>query len=516
MKRKVSENRIKLVVLPICVFAYLFLQSCSGRNTESSLKHSDVSIAKPELTVFKAPQEAPVNSSFSVFVRYDGGKWIDLHEYDAEVDGGYLKEPIHHMAFVSFDSDFSKRIDVKVIKNEGTINEVEIRPELSSVRPVVEKNTIEFSLTEASKISVEINGDLYNNLMVFANNPETEKVRPNDNSIIYFGPGVHKIGEDGKGTLQLKKNDKIYIAGGAIVYGTLSALGADNISVTGRGILCGGMYTDHAFPHPEGKSLISFSDIKKAKIEGITLLNTVGWNIHLNGCDSIECNNLKIMGWTINSDGINPQCSENIIIDDCFVRNFDDCISIKMNYGMGKNFKTRVSRNITVQNCIFWTDQGRSVLIGPESYIPGGGTFENITVKNIDVLYNENYDVDWAKGVLAINLGDSATARNITFDNIRVYRLGPKTNLITLTMDKYTYNLSEGKRMENIRFNRITLNSGQNLDNYIWGVSKLEIIDGVCFDNLKIDRLYVRNPREGRFDINEYAENIAFTTTNNN
>ncbi|MEN8192633.1 MAG: glycosyl hydrolase family 28 protein [Bacteroidota bacterium] len=489
-------------VLLIVVLLIMSLTACT--------QETGTFLSKPELTVYAGPDGAPVNTTFSVFVKYEGGEWIDLHEYDAEVDAGYLKKPEEHMAFVSFDSDYSKKIDIKVVKNKGKIETVKIRPTISGVKPVVEGNTITFSITEPIKLSVEINDDLYNNLMVFANSLEIEKPNPDDPKVHYFGPGIHKLGSDGKGNLFLDDNETVYIAGGAIVYGTIKSFATQNISITGRGILGGGMYTDHAYPHPGAKGLINFIAVNNAKIEGITLLNTVSWNIHLFGSQNIECRNLKIIGWTINSDGIDPQCSSDIIIDDCFVRNFDDCVSIKMNYGLSPILFEKASKNITVQNCIFWTDQGRSILIGPESYRAKDNIYENITIKNIDILYNENFDVDWAKGALAINLGDNAIARNITFEDIRVDKLGNKTNLITLTMDKYTYNVSEAKRMENIQFNNITLNSEQNYRNYIWGFDKSKIISDVQFNNLIINGKKIKNAKQGWFDVNEHINNITF------
>lgn len=348
--------------------------------------------------------------------------------------------------------------------------------------------------------------------MIFANYLEDKEI-DKDSITHYFGPGIHKIGGDGNGTLHLKNNDRVYISGGAIVYGNISAFASSNVSITGRGILGGGMYTDHAYPHPNAKGLISFVAVKNAKIEGITLLNTVSWNIHLYGCDNVETNNLKIIGWTINSDGIDPQCSSNIIIDDCFIRNYDDCISIKMNYGKSEFISRRASKNITVQNCVFWTDQGRAVLIGPESFIFEDNVFENITIKNIDILYNENYDADWAKGALAINLGDNAIAKNITFEDIRVDELGNKTNLITLTMDKYTYNISEGKRMENVVFKNISLETNQNLENFIWGYNEEKSIDNILFENLTIGGKKISNAKQGKFQINEFVTNIKFSSS---
>ncbi len=485
--------------------------SC-GKDKISNLENKlyATSISKPELTVFEVPQESPINETYSVFVRYKGGDWIDLHEFDAEVDGGYLKKPIYHMAFVSFESDFSKTIELKVIKNDGNISGAKIRPKKSNITPVVEGNTITFSINSPQKLSLEINDDLHNNLMVFANNLEQNVVDENDPNVKYFGPGIHKIGGDGKGVLFLKSNESVYIAGGAIVYGAIKAFNTDNISISGRGILCGSLYTDHACPHSDGKGLIEINNSRHVNINGIILLNTVLWNVTLKNCSEVVCDNLKIMGWTINSDGIDPVISNNVIIKDCFVRNYDDCVSIKLDYGLGNSTNSNGSQNITIQDCIFWTDQGRAVLIGPESYSISDKNYNNITIKNLDVLYCKNYDVDWAKGVLAINLGDDATVKSVTFEDVRVEKIGNKTNLIAISIFQSPFNISPGQKIQDIRFNRVTLNSNLNIDNYINGYDQSRIVSGVYFTDLKINNSYINDAKSGGFRINDYAVDIRF------
>lgn len=509
-------KNMKLKFFFLCQLIGICLLQACNKNEVKNQKEIEFasSLNLPELTVFEAPNGAPKNETFSVFVRYEGGEWVDLYEYDAEVDGGHMKTPIYHMSFVSFDSDFSKKIDVKIKKNVGDVSNVSIRPAISGVIPQIDGNTITFSLTSAQKLSVEINGSLHNNLMVFANKTEDSPINGNDPNVRYYGPGIHKIGDNGQGTLFLHDNDKVYIAGGAIVYGSISANGAKNISITGRGILCGGMYTDHAYPHPNGKGLIKISNSSNVKIAGITLLDTVMWNIHLENCDDVICDNLKIMGWTINSDGIDPTSSSDVTINDCFVRNYDDCISIKLSYGLGGASNPRGSHNITIQNCIFWTDQGRSILIGPESYSIQDKTFTNINVKNIDVLYNKNYDTDWAKGVLAINLGDDAIVKDVTFEDIRVDKIGDHTNLITISILQSPFNISPGQSIQNIKFDRITLNSSLNINNFIEGYDQSRIISGVYFTDLKINNSYIANAASGNFQINDFTKDVSFQISN--
>lgn len=468
-------------------------------------------INKPELTVFKAPDGVAQNETYSVYVRYKGGEWVNLHEYDAGVDGGKGETPSNHMAFVSFDADFSKEIEVKVYKNSGKFSSVQIRPTVSGIEPVLEdEHTVSFTLTKPQKLSLEENGNLHNNLMIFANKQEEKTYSQNSEHVHYFAPGVHLINGDGQGTLTLNSNDTVYIAGGAIVYGNIEAYGAKDIAILGRGILCGDKDLDHGYPHKVGKSLIKIENSKNVKIEGITLLNTVSWNIRLNLNSDVVCQNLKIMGWTINSDGINPVSSSNVLIDDCFMRCYDDCISIKLSYWEAANPSAKDSRNVTVQNCILWTDQGRAIALGPESYSAEEKLFENINIQNVDILYNRNYNIDWAKGALSILLGDDATMRNVLFENIRIDKLGPQTNLITIAMAPTTYSGTPGKRIENITFNNVSLNSYLLIPNIIHGYDKKRMINGVNFQNLKINGEEIAHANPDFFDINSYADNIYF------
>ncbi|MEN8249297.1 MAG: glycosyl hydrolase family 28 protein, partial [Bacteroidota bacterium] len=351
-------------------------------------------------------------------------------------------------------------------------------------------------------------------------------------NVHYFGPGIHKIGEDGRGVLNVNSNETVYIAGGAIVYGHIDMrrpnyARTSNVTIRGRGILSGDMETGHAYNHPDHyhtPPLITVYIAANTKIEGIILHNTVTFNVHIHFSKSIEVKDLKIMSWAINSDGIDPQCSSDVLIDNCFVRNYDDGSAITLNWFEGNNIldpdnpSNNIIGNITIQNSIYWSDQGRSILIGPAmASTVANQVLENITVRNIDILYVENYtsaNTEWAKGAIAINCGDNATVRNVLYEDIRIDKVGDATNLITLNMVQTPYSASEGKRIENIQFNNITLNSDHSLPNYIHGIDATRMVSGVTFTDLQINGTYIKNAAEGNFDINSYAENITFNTTN--
>jgi hypothetical protein len=521
-------RRFRLFTFSVIIF--LGFLACKNDVPAEPEPEYDTSISLPELTVYEAPTGAPKNFMYNVYVRYDGGEWIDLFEYNAPAVGNQSGfSPTGNMAFVYFDADYSKRIDVKVEKKGVTINDVKIRPVSAGIQPSVNGNMVEFSLTRSQKLSIEINGDQLNNLMVFANDLETEIPDSTSALVHYFGPGIHKIGADGTGTLTVNSNETVYIAGGAIVYGHIAVKSPSynrisNVTIKGRGILSGDMETGHSYTHPNHGStpaLIALNIVENVNIEGIILHNTVTWNVHMYFCKDVNVRDLKVMSWTINSDGIDPQYSSDVLIDNCFVRNNDDCTSIKLNWYQGNNSPPSDQpvhgENITIQNSTYWADKGRAVLIGPElASVKYDHQVRNITVRNMDILYIDSYDIigiEWAKGVLAINCGDDATVKDVLFEDIRVDQLGFNTNLITINMVATQYSASEGKRVENITFNNVSCNVTPSLNNYIHGFGTDRLVSGITFNNLMINGSLIHNAAEGNFDVNEFTENIQFVVT---
>ena len=78
---------------------------------------------------------------------------------------------------------------------------------------------------------MDVNGDVDNNLMIFANPLEVNPPSPTDPDVIYLGPGLYTqnyIVPSGK---------TLYIAGGAVVKGGVIMNNATNAKVIGRGVL---------------------------------------------------------------------------------------------------------------------------------------------------------------------------------------------------------------------------------------------------------------------------------------
>ena len=57
-------------------------------------------------------------------------------------------------------------------------------------------------------------------------------------NILYYGPGYHEVGH-----LELKSNQTLYLAGGAVLDAYVTATDAENVKILGRGIITGKNYS---------------------------------------------------------------------------------------------------------------------------------------------------------------------------------------------------------------------------------------------------------------------------------
>jgi len=88
-----------------------------------------------------------------------------------------------------FGTDFSGVVDVSITYNKGNIESARVRPLSYGITAVIKKNTITFSLSQPRNLSVEVNGDIFHNLQLFANSIEATRPKSTDPNVIYYGPG---------------------------------------------------------------------------------------------------------------------------------------------------------------------------------------------------------------------------------------------------------------------------------------------------------------------------------------
>lgn len=137
------------------------------------------------------------------------------------------------------------------------------------------------------------------------------------------------------------------------------------------------MINDSANLRPQ---FIQINRSENVLIENITITNSPFWTIHTYLTKNVIIRNVKIKARGHNNDGIDPEMTQNMLIENCVFDQGDDAISIKS----GREFdgwRINVpSKNIIIKNCK--VINGHQLLaIGSE--LSGG--IENIYLENCTV-----------------------------------------------------------------------------------------------------------------------------------
>lgn len=288
--------------------------------------------------------------------------------------------------FVSLETDESITFEVTLPQKSDN---VVIRPLSLGIKyKFINENTITFTIHNASYFTVEPYGRK-NALHIFADFPASYGISKNDPDVIYFDKGEHDAG-----IIYLESNQTLFIDEGAVVYACVRADNAHNIKILGRGILDNSKNKEiikyeknaknntTAVANAVREHTVKFTYCSGITIEGITIRDSLVYNIRLWACKNIDISNVKIIGsWRYNSDGIDMHNCENVNIENCFIRTFDDCICVKgfdFFYVNDENKAYREAvykhgnvygkfKNIRVKNCVLWNDWGRCLEIGAET-----------------------------------------------------------------------------------------------------------------------------------------------------
>ena len=160
-----------------------------------------------QLVTYPVPQGSVLNKDFTVKVRQKGKEWQPLATYLARIANVVgTKTIIENTSFSYFD--INGEVEVSVTNNKGPVNVARIRPLSNNIKLNIKGNTLTLSFCGPRNLSVEVNGDIFKNLQLFANPIETEKPLVTDTSVYYYGPGIHKIG-----SVKLTSGKTVYTAG---------------------------------------------------------------------------------------------------------------------------------------------------------------------------------------------------------------------------------------------------------------------------------------------------------------
>lgn len=199
-----------------------------------------------------------------------------------------------------------------------------------------------------------------------------------------------------------------------------------------------------------------------------------------------------------------------------FIRSCDDSIAIKGTGNNGYNpaedpAQSPANYNITIQNTQVWSDANNALGIGAET---DAAYYDNITFKNIDVLYNyDDYsypDQLMERSALNICALNATNISNVTYEDIRIEKA---KRLISITMpDSFWFGSLQGNwnwngKISGITYRNIVSYSDGNNEIQMLGRDTEHTISGVTFDNVVIKGQKL-GLSSRLLKINKYTKNV--------
>ena len=297
-------------------------------------------------------------------------------------------------------------VDVEV-KVQRPITHPAIRPLARGIKPVVDRGSLRFCLPGPGQLAIEVDDDLHRPLFLFANAPEQKAPKAGDAKVRYFEGGkIHAAGR-----IEMKDNETVYLAGGAVVRGTIRAKHASGVRITGPGMLDGSSRTTQA-------RLVELDTCKNVEISDVILLGSYGWTLVPRCSENVRVRNIKVVGWRDNDDGCDPDSSRHVMVADSFFRTKDDCIAVKAHDYSGKSGAAQSdlgrfnTDDVCVTNSIFWSSEwGHALTVG---FAVGAPSIRHVVFADCDIIKKE-------KGpALSIDNHDLGAVEDVRFEDIRV------------------------------------------------------------------------------------------------
>ena len=291
------------------------------------------------------------------------------------------------------------------------------------------------------------------------------------NVTLFISKGAKLIAPSFDESADLKKNDTPDHIGDGVIL----ARNAENIRITGGGIICGSgiSYTDAPKNEAplyalkkfntykrviEARNRIRFGkkdckrsylmlikDCKNVVIEDVILNESAFWTLVVNGCENVDINRIVIDNHmhVANTDGIDILFSENVNSADCFIATADDGICLKPVNGEIRSvhvsdciisscancFKigTETAFDITdirVSNCQFFMPRGMT-------YGYSGIAVESADGSNVSDVEINNIIMDGVSSPILVWLGKRLRHGNSRIGNVKNIKISNVTAVNT-------------------------------------------------------------------------------------
>ena len=400
--------------------------------------------------------------------------------------------PYHRVQRMEYVQFMLREPVVLHIKSETLVTEAVIRPLSLGMKAELKNGEIQIRIERPVKFSLEINGQMLGNLLVLAEEDRYAAFDPYGAHVRYFPAGVQEAD-----IITVKEDHTIvYLEEGAYIHGKINLDHCSDVMVCGYGAISMERYPYEM--RPTHNRTVDIRFCTRVTVRDITILDTNDWSLRVLGSEDVHIDNVKIIGFRGNSDGVDVCGSRRVLVENVFTRVWDDSLVVK-------GLDTGDAEDITFRNCILWNDFARPMEIGVELRTDH---VRRICYENIDILHSPT-----GYPLMGIHHGDRALVSDIVFENIRIED-APSAQLFDLRITPSYWN--RDNRMGAIRdivFRNIRL-YGTGLpcllsDSRIQGYSEEHEIRNVRFESINICGKTPGSPEALGLICRDFAKEIS-------
>ncbi|XP_023746076.1 probable polygalacturonase [Lactuca sativa] len=190
-----------------------------------------------------------------------------------------------------------------------------------------------------------------------------------------------------------------------------------NGTIDGQGQTWWKKYRQKLLNHTRGP-LVQIMYSSDILISNITLRDSPFWTLHPYDCKNVTIRNLTILAPLFeapNTDGIDPDSCEDMLIEDCYISVGDDAIAIKSGWDQYGVAYGRPSKNILIRNLVVRSMVSAGISIGSEM----SGGISNVRVENV-LVWNSRRAVRIKTAAGRGGYIEDISYKNLTFENVRV------------------------------------------------------------------------------------------------
>ncbi len=392
---------------------------------------------------------------------------------------------VYHTAvadFAAFGTNGPVRVEVTLPTGAGAAT---VHPLSRGIAAERHGDTIRFTLPGAGNYVLQVEG--LNPLFLYVN--------PLDLNLPEAGANVRRILAGtvvDAGRVTLHSGETLCIEPGAVLRGTVRVSNAENVTICGGGILDGG-YSGANIAGPRTRLLVA-EGCQNVTIRDIILIQPELWMLVIGACRDVHIANVREIGQVISSDGIDVVGSQNVLIENCCLRNNDDCIVIKSCPGdMPSVVDWRGDvQNVTARGCVLWNaEAGNALEIGHELQAEH---IRNIRFEDIDILCVHGHGAPFS-----IHNGDRAVVENVVYENIHVEHHFDKLIDFRIIQSRYNHDPERGQvrnvTLRNIDVIESIYNPGYTIS-VIGGWDADHVIEGVHFESFRLGGRRVLKPED--------------------